>query len=313
MKVLITLPFEEQHRKLFLELPYTFLFENERKLSFSEEFQDVNVLMGYNPFPHLPLEKLPCLRYVQLSSIGIDQAPLSYLKENNISLCNNNGGYRIAIAEWIVFKILEYFKNGLKIYENQKKSKWHLDMSLRELTNKKILFLGTGNIATEAAKRLTPFDVRLIGFNRSGSPVPYFHEVHSFSKNAPILKEADVVVVALPKTRETEGILDKEFFEHLKPGTFLINIARGELINDMDLLSALQQKILSQCALDVFSEEPLPMGHPFWKHENILISSHNSWVSEYIQERRFALFYENLKNYSLHLPLKNSIDLERGY
>lgn len=313
MNVLITLPFSKEHQAQFQKLPFHFSFCSEKESLPQKQLEDISILMCYNPFDHMDLAKMKALNWIQLSSIGIDHVPKEALIRQNIRLCNNNGGYKIPIAEWIVFKILEYYKNGIQLYERQKKAQWHLDFSLRELTHKNILFVGTGNIATETAKRLAPFDVRILGINQSGNVPPYFNQVVTFDNADALLAQADIIVLSVPLTPKTHHMVNPAFLEKISPHAFLINISRGDIIDEEALTSALREEKLAGCALDVFSEEPLPQTHAFWQNEKIRISAHNSWVSEFIEQRRFELFYENLSRYEKKLPLLNTINLSRGY
>ena len=313
MKVLITLPFNNKHIQRFNELPYEFIYINEKNMKFDIDLSEISILMCYNPFNSIDVSKMKNLKLIQLSSIGIDQVPINLLQKNKISLCNNNGGYKVPISEWIIWRILAHFKNEKNIIEKNARSLWKIDMGLKELTNKNILFIGTGNIACETAIKLKAFNVNLIGLNKSGKKVSCFDEIATISKLNDYKKIADIIVLALPLTSETEGLLDENFFSNLKPTAYFINISRGQIVNESALLNALNNNLFAGCSLDVFKKEPLPSNHMFWDNDRIFISPHNSWVSEFIQERRFNLFYENLVRFNSNLQLRNLINLNQGY
>jgi phosphoglycerate dehydrogenase-like enzyme len=123
----------------------------------------------------------------------------------------------------------------------------------------------------------------------------------------------DFVVLTLPATNSTKDFLSLKDFETMKDTSFLINISRGQNLNETDLIKALNSNMISGAALDVFAEEPLPESSPLWDMESVFISSHNSWISNQIFDRRFDLVYENLKRYASKEKLLHVIDFKKGY
>lgn len=295
------------------QLGYDIIEKSEKELYFSEELRDTEVLVCYNPFNTLDISKLPNLKWIQLTSVGIDQVPIDILKKNSITLTNNKGGYSIPIGEWIVLKLLEMYKNSKAFYQKQSQKIWKIDTSLLELYGKTIGFIGTGSIASEAAKRLKGFGVDILGLNTRGTKTEYFDKCYSIDKINEIVKLSDAIVVSIPHTEKTHNLLNEEVFQEMKNGVYLVNIARGSIIDERAMINNLNNGKIKCAALDVFEKEPLDKNNPLWEIENVIITPHNSWVSEMRDDRRFNIIYDNLKRYLSNQTLKNIVDLNKGY
>lgn len=308
MKVLLTIKLDQTQIKQMEDLGYEVLFENERTSDFSGDYSEVSILMTYNAFPKLSPKKLPNLEWIQLTSIGFDQVSEAF---NDYLITNNHGGYSPQIGEWVVGMILAMEKRLHRIYDNQLKKKWQPVMDLTSLKGKTILFIGTGTLAQESAKRLQGFDVTILGVNRSGRPVDYFDRTYPMTDLTAVLGQAEHVINCLPATPQTTHLIDQAFILAIKPGANLHNISRGRVVVEEDLIA--HHDHLGMIALDVFEQEPLPEGSPLWELPNIIISAHNSWVDEHTTDVRFQLFYDNLQRYKAGERLRNIISLERGY
>lgn len=313
INALFTYDYGKERMDKLRQLGYNIIFIDERTIEYSELLKDIEVLVCYNPFNTLDIKKLKELKYIQLSSIGIDQVPLDVVKEKQISLCNNKGGYSIPIGEWIVLKILEMLKNSKKAYENQLNHIWKMDMSLLELCDKTVGFIGTGSLAVEGAKRLSGFDVNILGVNTDGRNVQYFHKCFDIEHMKHMVKQCDIIVLTAPYTKETHHLINEEVINEMKDGVFLVNVARGAIVDEEAIIKALKTKKIAMAALDVFETEPLDKNSELWSLENAIINSHNSWVSDNKDHRRFELIYENLKRYKNKDNLLNKVDLNRGY
>lgn len=313
MKALFTYDYGVEYMEAIRNLGYEVIITREDNVLSAEGIEDVEILVCYNPFGNLELSKLPKLKWIQLSSIGIDQAPLEEIRTRGIILTNNRGGYSIPMGEWIVLKMLEIYKNSYGFYQQQEKSLWKLDKSLLELYGKRVLFIGTGTIAQEAAKRLQGFEMNIIGINTKGQQVDYFHRCYPIDMLADILPTANVVVLTIPHTEKTHHLINIEKLNSMKEKAVLINVSRGSIIDEEGLISHLEKGKLMGVALDVFEEEPLPKDHPLWKMERVLLTPHNSWISEMRNERKIKMIIENMRRYREDELLLNIVDVTRGY
>lgn len=313
MKALFTYDYGKEKMDSIKQLGYEIMIEKEKGILYTEAMQDVEILVCYNPFDTLDISKMKNLKWIQLSSIGIDQVPMGIVKEKNILLTNNKGGYSIPMGEWIVLKMLEVYKNSYKLYEQQKEKKWKMDTTILELYGKTVTFIGTGSIATESAKRLQGFGVHIVGVNTKGTNTPFFHECYSIDMLEEALNISDIVVLTIPYTKKTHHLINKERLNQMKKQAVLINVSRGSIIDEDALAQHLQKGNLMAAVLDVFEEEPLPEESPLWEIKNVFITPHNSWISEMRNERRFNTIYENFKRYINKEELVNVIDLNKGY
>ena len=276
-----------------------------------EELESIDVLVTYNSFEKLDISKMKNLKYIQLGSTGFDQVPKDKIINRDILLCNNKGGYSIPIAEWIVSTILQIYKNTKAFYVKQLKKQWICDYSVSEIYGRRIGFLGTGTLALESAKRLKAFGVEIWGCNTDGRSIKYFDKCFSTDDMDEIFKNCDVVVSTIPSTKQTYNIVNKDKFELMKEGACLINVGRGKILDEEDLLKYASK--FRAVALDVFQEEPLSENSKLWELDNIIITPHNSWVSEQNLIRSFNLFYNNLKKYISDKEPENIVRIEKGY
>lgn len=313
MKALFTYHYGDDKMKDIKDLGYEVIHIQESNITNSVEIEDIDVLVCYNPFNTLDIKQLKNLKWIQLSSIGIDQAPLDYINDNEIILTNNKGGYSIPMGEWIILKILEIYKNSKYFYEKQQQNKWQLSTNVLELYGKTVSFLGTGTISKEGAKRLRGFGVKVYGLNTKGKETEYFDKCYAITELDKLLAVSDVVVCAIPYTDKTHYLLNEEKLDKMKTGSVLINVSRGSIINEKALINKIKDGKFMGVALDVFEKEPLSNNSPLWNLENVYITPHNSWISEMRNERRFKNIYENMARYIKGDKLINVVDIERGY
>lgn len=278
-----------------------------------DQIGDAEVVVCYKEIENLELDRLPNLKLVQLTSIGFDQVPKEAVLERGIMISNNKGCFSIPIGEWIVWKILEIYKAGKSFYKNQSQRHWEWNMNVMELCQKTVGFFGTGSVATEGAKRIAAFDTAVYGLNTEGRDTPHYDRCYSFEQRYEMASLCDVIVCVLPSSEKTYHIIDDKMLAAMKPGSILINVGRGDLVEEAALIQAVQSGKLRGAALDVFETEPLDRASPLWDVENIYISSHNSWVSENSMDRIFETAFETLKRYKNNETLLNIVDLRRGY
>lgn len=316
IKALFTLKFSEEEYDRIRDLGYEVIVNSEGKRSKLSQFTDkdlesIDVLVTYNSFDKLDISKMKNLKYIQLGSTGFDQVPIEKIIDRDIILCNNKGGYSIPISEWIVSIILQIYKNTRAFYNKQSKRQWICDYSVSEVYGKKIGFLGTGTIALETAKRLKAFGVEIWGCNTDGRDIKYFDKCFSKEEMSEIFSNCDIVVSTIPSTKETQNIINEDKFKLMKEGSSFINVGRGKIVDEDDLIKYAHK--FRAIALDVFKEEPLPEDNRLWDLDNIIITPHNSWVSQQDSVRSFNLFYNNLKKFISSKEPDNKVEIEKGY
>lgn len=311
--VLFTYGYDIDEIKRISELGYHVITKNENEIIYNDKFKDVEILICYSPFKTLDIGKMKNLKWIQLSSVGFDMIPVNTVIDNKITVTNNKGGYSIPIAEWIVMSILELMRKSKYFYNNQEKKVWKWQLDLVELYHKKICFIGTGSIAREAAIRLKSFETEIIGFNTTGKCAEYFDRCYSIKNIKSYISDYDVVVLAVPGTEDTTHIINADIISCMKEGVFFVNISRGSIVSEKALISALECGKIKGAALDVFENEPLEQDNPLWNMQNVIVTPHNSWVSELKDKRRYEIIFENLKRYKNQEKLMNIVDVKRGY
>lgn len=313
MKLLMTYNYGDEAFKEIEEMGYEISYISENEITEDMKFEEVEVLVCYNPFEKLDISSMKNLKWIQVSSIGVDQVPTKEVLKRDIVVTNNRGGYSIPIGEFVVMRILEIMKNTKYFNSIQTNKRWRLTTDVLELYNKRVLILGTGTIGIEVAKRLKGFGVEIIGVNTNGKPVEFFDQTVSIRKLNDEVEKADILVLALPHTKDTDNILDEKMLRSMKKDSSIINVSRGNLIDEVALVELLEEGYFRGVALDVFKEEPLSEESLLWELDRVYITPHNSWVSEKRNERRLELILQNLKRYVEKEELLNIVNIERGY
>ena len=236
-------------------------------------------------FLYHPIEEFPNLRFIQLTSAGFDRVPMEYIRAHDIKIHNARGVYSVPMAEFAVCGVLQIYKQSAFFRENRKLRRWEKHRDLMELNGKTVCVIGCGSVGTECAKRFQAFGCRVTGIATTGRSQAFFDAVLPSSELDQILPTADIVILALPRTDETDGLLNADRIARMKPGATLVNIARGALVDEAALIAALKERRLFGAVLDVFETEPLPADSPLWDMDNVIVTPHNSFVGEGNAER----------------------------
>lgn len=318
-KVIFTYDYGQEKMDTIRALGYQveFAIESNHSDVKPEGFDDLDVeaevLVCYNPFEYLNFDHFPNLKLIQLSSIGVDQVPVDEVVSRDITVSNNRGGYSIPMGEWIVYKMLSAYKFARRLEKQRVEKRWKMNTHLLELTGKRVLFLGTGTISGEAVKRLSGFGTTIVGINTTGHEVEGYDEVYPITEFKTQAAGADFLVIAIPHTEKTTHIVSKDILEAMKEDAVIINVARGAIIDEKALVEKLSEGKFMMVSLDVVEEEPLPSDNPLWDFDQVDITPHNSWISEYRNERRFDIIYKNLEAFAKGQPLHNIVNFKRGY
>ena len=252
----------------------------------------------------------PKLKWVSTIYAGLDAFPLDTLRAKGAILTNGVGINAIAVAEYAVLGVLAAAKRFDQVVRAQDRAEWLRDSPGKiELADTKAIVIGYGAIGRLIGERLAAFGVEVTGVTRSGSN-------NTLTPDAwrPRLAEFDWVVLAAPSTDETKAMIGADELATMKPGAWLINIARGDMIDDDALLAALTAGTIGGAFLDPTNPEPLPADHPLWHAPNCMISMHMSGRSQTkMFQRAAALFLRNMDAFRAGRPLENVADLDRGY
>ena len=219
----------------------------------------------------------------------------------------------IAVAEHAVAMMLALARRLPRHVRDMDERRWQRQPVYQELTGTTVCVVGLGDIGTEIARRCLGLGMKVTGVRRDAARGhDLVSTVYPLDRLAEALAEADHVVLAIPATRETEGLLDRAMLATMRPGACLYNVSRGSLVDEGALLDAIEAGHLAGAGLDVFAQEPLPADSPFWELENVIVTPHAAGRSVREFDRLCALFVANLGRYRRGEPLANAVSLAGG-
>lgn len=252
------------------------------------------------------------LRWIQATSAGageqVGAAGLSEGELRRVTVTSAVGVHAGPLAEFALLGLLAFAKGLPRLLADQRARRWgHYPVD--ELSGRTLLIVGLGHIGAEVARLAAAFGMRVIGLNRTGAgDWPHVDELARVEALHDWLPRADAVVICVPLTDATRGLIDAKAVSLIKPGATLVNVGRGAVINEDTLVEALRDGRLAGAALDVFATEPLDEGSPLWELPNVLLSPHTAGLSLRENERIVALFVENLRRYLDGEELLNRVD-----
>ncbi|HEU5229695.1 MAG TPA: D-2-hydroxyacid dehydrogenase [Ktedonobacteraceae bacterium] len=280
-----------------------------------------------------PPEHTPQLRWVQLYSAGPDPLLNDPLFLSPVVFTTTSGIHAVTMAEYVFTVLLAWFHELPRMLKHQQQGQWpsSTDRSSlfvgEELWGKSIAIVGYGSIGRQVARLAKTFGMRVLAMQRGtdhrdhgfqfpgiGDPEGILPD-HFYTPEQlySLLRESDIVVIAVPLTPNTRGMFNEAAFHAMKSTAFLVNLARGDVCDEVDLVRALSEKQIAGAALDVFHIEPLPSNHPLWHLDNVFISPHVAGLTSHYSERAAMIFEENLRRYLSGDPLYNVVNKERGY
>lgn len=259
----------------------------------------------------------PRLRWVQGTAAGtgeqVKAAGLTAQELDRVVVTSASGVHVGPLAEFCLLGLLHFTKGVPRLQADQAAHHWD-HYPVAELRGGTLLVLGLGAIGTEVARMAKAFGMRTLGINHRGhSDSAHVDDVYPPERLNDVLPEADALVVTLPLTEETRGMLDAAAIDRIKPGAVLVNAGRGGVIDEPALVQALQKQRLAGAALEVFATEPLPTDSPLWDLPNVLISPHTTALSAHENERIDQLFTTNLHHYLRGEPLLSRVDPKLFY
>jgi phosphoglycerate dehydrogenase-like enzyme len=249
------------------------------------------------------------VKWLQTFMAGLDFPFYEVMLKKGIRITKSNA-QAVAIAEYVVANVMAQYQGVFDRRRHQKAHEWRLT-GFRELWQTKWLIIGFGNIGQEIARRLRAFEVQVIGVRRSAGNHPLADIMITLDRLSEVLSQADVVVLACALNAETRGMADRSFFQKMKKNATLVNIARGKLVQQSDLIEALRQGTPARAILDVFDPEPLEPDSPLWDMDQVIISPHSSNAGSGTHARGDTLFLENLRRFVNGQPLLNEADRDR--
>lgn len=259
----------------------------------------------------------PRLQWVQAMAAGggaqLRAAGLEADELERVAMTTSAGVHGSPLAEFALFGVLAGAKTLPRLTSLQGDHHWGERWEMRQLEEMTILVVGLGGIGRTCAQKFAALGSRVLGTSRSGDPVPHVDELVPMDQLPQAVSRADAVVLTLPGTASTEGLMGERVLESAAPGTILVNVGRGTVVDEGALVGALDDGRIGFAALDVTATEPLPVDSPLWDHPNVLISPHTAALSSAEEVRIAELFIDNLRRHLEGRELRNVVDTVEFY
>ena len=267
-----------------------------------------DLLTGVLPF-------LSRARWIHSLWTGVEGILSPELLQHPVTLTNGRGVFRWPLADWVIAAMLFFAFDLRRVLQQQEQSVWKPFISTT-LEGRTLGIVGYGAIGSAVASRTRPFGMKIVALRRRPELFKedtLLDQIYSPAQLRELMAASDYVLVVTPLTPETTGLIGEAEIASMKPSGVIMNVGRGPVIDEPALIRALQSGTIRGAALDVFTTEPLPAGHPFWQMRNVLLSPHTADRVEGFLIPAFDCFFENLKRYRDGDPLLNVVDKHAGY
>jgi phosphoglycerate dehydrogenase-like enzyme len=277
----------------------------------AEQLARTEALMAYTAPPGV-LPAMPNLRWVQVMTAGVEGWLSLPDLPAGLALTCARGTHEESMPENIFGALFYVAKPFAAAVENQKRGKW-VQTVAQPLTGKTLGILGLGAIGQRVARIAAALGLRVVGTRRRPAPMADVAEVFPAERTPEVLAQSDFVLLLLPATAETENLMDAARLRMMKPGAWLLNFGRGQVVKDDDLVAAVKAKTIAGAVLDVFRQEPLPAEHAFWSTEGIIVLPHIGGPHPRRDLFVARLFADNLGRFLDGKPLRELVDRKAGY
>ena len=272
-----------------------------------EECAQADIFIGmFNPGQ---MQAAKNLKWLQASTVGVDRYE-GYVDTKKTLVSNSRNLFNKCMGEHTFAMMIAWSRALLLQRDSQNRHEWVLHDVPSDLFDKTVAVIGLGGIGADVAKKCKAFDMHVIGVRRNlGDKPDFVDELYSLDQINQVLEKADFVILAVPLTEQTYHLINRETLKKMKPTAYLLNVARGEVVDTDALTEALQNKTIAAAGLDTVYPEPLPADHPLWSMENVFITPHRANASPTTNRFRFKFYYENLKRYLAGESLKNQVKM----
>jgi len=261
------------------------------------------------------IDKAGKLQWLHSLSAGVDHLMATRLRQSDIPVTNAKGAYSQSLGEYCLAAMLYFAKDLNRMRKSQTSGKWDV-FDIDMLEGKTLGILGYGDIGKAAARRAKAFDMKIIALRRRpdrSAADETADEIWGMDRKLELMAVSDYLLLAMPATPDTKGIVAEPELRAMKSDGVIINLGRGNAIDEKSLIVALQEKWIRGAALDVFEVEPLPDNHVFYTLDNILVSAHTADHTKTWTEDSMRIFLTNFARYTKGEPLLNLVDKGVGY
>jgi phosphoglycerate dehydrogenase-like enzyme len=304
-------------------------FSNHRSYEgIEEDLHDAEVVVSWS-LRGEQVKAAPRLRWIHSTAAGIHQLLIPEIVNSRITITNARSVHGPVVAEHVLGLMFALAKRLPTAFRMRQRHEWgqeamtHEQPPLRELRDATLGIVGVGSIGGQVSGIASAMGMRVIAVRANpmkgvdwvatNDPIRAQHRVYGPKDMDRMLKEADFVVISAPVTSSTTKLIDAQALAAMKPDSYLINVARGALVDEKALIAALRERKIGGAALDVFEHEPLPGDSPLWGMDNVIITPHQAGISHKLWERQYKLFSENLRRYEKGAPLVGMVDKKAGY
>jgi len=284
-------------------------------LNSADEFEaaapDIEYLFALKPFRGL-WQKAPKLKLIQIVSTGIDSLlPAPDLPEQ-VKISNARGIHGTQMAEFALYFMLEFAKNGRRIRQQQADHDFTMFFPIN-LSGSTCGIIGLGAVGEAIAERADALGMRVIATQRTPKSHPHVEKIYAAEQTGDVVEQSDYLVLVVPLTDDTRGLFDAGMIARMKPDAVMINLSRGGIVDEDAIVKALNDGAIKGAAFDVFEQEPLPADHPLWQTPNTIITPHMAAADDAYLSNIARIFADNLKRIASGQPLLNEVDRYRGY
>ncbi|NLN83495.1 MAG: D-2-hydroxyacid dehydrogenase [Firmicutes bacterium] len=312
MNILSYHPFTPEQMKRLEALPLASLRIVSPKEDATPFLEKAQVVFSGSALREEVLAQMPQLKWLQVSSAGVNHLPLASLEKREITLTNVRGMHGDCISEYIIAMMFALSRHLPAMLKNQEAKKWER-IGQGMLKGKTLGIIGLGGIGLVLAKKAKDLEMQVLGLRNSDKPAAHVDKIYQNKDLHEFLGQSDYVALCCPLTPETTNLIGSEELAAMKESAFLINIARGRVVDEPALIKALDKRIIAGAALDVFWQEPLPEDSPLWNLDNVILTPHIAGDMIDYTERAANIFIDNLEKYLNGQPLHGQVDYKLGY
>ncbi len=317
MKVLITFPLDDIYVSKIKEIEGLEVVKATEPDDIAREITDAEILYALK-ITQEEFSKAKKLQWIQSPFVGVDSVLINDVKNSDVIVTNSKGIHASQASDHVFALILAFARRLPELFEDQKKRKWRPRHPfpfdpLDELHGKTLGIIGLGSIGREIARKGKCFGMHVVGMKNNPTRVENVDRVYRKDEINELLEISDYVVLCVPLTHETAGMIGENELKRMKNSAYLINIARGEVVDEKALVKALKEGWIAGAAIDVAENEPLPENSELWDLDNIIITPHVAGSTPHYWERAVSIFTENLKRFLAGKELINVVDKSKGY
>jgi phosphoglycerate dehydrogenase-like enzyme len=297
----------------------TSLAVGETMEAFEHTAANATVLLNWSLMRDLMRDVLaaaPKLQWIHTRSAGLDNLMFPELVQSPVVLTNATGVFSQSLGEFVLGAIFHFAKDFRRMVHSQEAGEWD-QFDVEEIAGQTVGIVGYGDIGRAIATRVRAMGMRVLAVKRHGPPLynvdPLVSQIFTPENRLEMIGQCDYVAVAAPLTAETRGMIGDAEFGAMKPDAVIINVGRGPVIDEAAMVRALSEGRIKGAALDVFDQEPLPAGHPFYKLKNVLLSPHCADHTHDWMDQAMRFFVEQFDRFSKGVPLQNIVDKKLGY